>query len=257
MQVSVEDQRAVLVSLLADVAQNYLELRGAQARRAIAQENLATLDDLLQLTRQRRAAGLTTELDVRNATAQVSPTRAALPALELQITQGDPSAQQAARRRARGAARRARQRPRRSHRYPPQVPIGLPAELARRRPDIREAEANLHAATAQIGVAVGDLFPRLTLSASGGFQSETLGKSAAVGQPFGCFGPALDMPVFDRGRWKTVQLYRRAGAGGGARLSSAPCSMRCTKSRMRSPPMAPISSSAVARPTRCCRIATR
>jgi NodT family efflux transporter outer membrane factor (OMF) lipoprotein len=90
---------------------------------------------------------------------------------------------------------------------PPEVSIGLPAELARRRPDIREAEANLHAATAQIGVAVADLFPRLTFAANGGFQSETTGNLLQWASRFGSLGPTLDVPIFDRGRWKAVHLY--------------------------------------------------
>jgi NodT family efflux transporter outer membrane factor (OMF) lipoprotein len=90
---------------------------------------------------------------------------------------------------------------------PPELPIGLPADLARRRPDIREAEANLHSATAQIGVAVGDLFPRLTLAASGGFQSETPGNLLSWASRFGSIGPSFDLPIFDRGRWKSVHLY--------------------------------------------------
>src|ERR1019366_2890938 len=87
VQVSVEDQRSVLVAMLADIAQNYLQLRGAQARLQIARENLASVDELLDLTSQRRAAGLTTYIDVSNASAQASATRAELPAIELQITQ--------------------------------------------------------------------------------------------------------------------------------------------------------------------------
>ena len=87
VQVSVEDQRGVLVSVLADVAQNYLELRGAQLRLRVSKENLATLNELLDLTRQRRAAGLTTEIDVSNAAAQAYATQASLPPLDGQITQ--------------------------------------------------------------------------------------------------------------------------------------------------------------------------
>ena len=90
---------------------------------------------------------------------------------------------------------------------PAEVAIGMPAEMARRRPDIREAEASLHAATAQIGVAVADLFPRLTLAATGGDQSETLGQLFDWASRFGSIGPSLDLPVFDRGRWRTVHLY--------------------------------------------------
>jgi len=90
---------------------------------------------------------------------------------------------------------------------PSDVSIGVPAELARRRPDIREAEASLHAATAQIGVAVADLFPRLTLTATGGFQSETAGNLLEWASRFGSLGPTLALPIFDRGRWQTLRLY--------------------------------------------------
>jgi NodT family efflux transporter outer membrane factor (OMF) lipoprotein len=205
VQVSVEDQHSVLVSVLADVAQSYLELRGAQARLRTAKENLATIEELLDLTRQRRAAGLTTYIDVSNATAQATATRAALPAFELQITQNINQLSQLLAREPE-ALRGELDGPAPLPSAPAKVPIGLPAELARRRPDIRKAEANLHAATAQIGVAVADLFPRLTFSADGGFQSETAGKLLEWASRFGSMGPTLDVPVFDRGRWKAVHL---------------------------------------------------
>jgi NodT family efflux transporter outer membrane factor (OMF) lipoprotein len=206
VQVSVEDQHAVLVSVLADVAQIYLELRGAQTRLHIAQENLATNEELLDLTRQRRAAGLTTYIDVSNASAQATATRAELPSFELQITQ---NINQLSRLLAREpeALRGELGSPAQVPSAPPEVSIGLPAELARRRPDIREAEANLHAATAQIGVAVADLFPRLTFAANGGFQSETTGNLLQWASRFGSLGPTLDVPIFDRGRSKAVHLY--------------------------------------------------
>lgn len=206
VQVSVEDQHSVLVSVLADVARSYLELRGAQARLHIAKENLATIEELLDLTRQRRAAGLTTYIDVSNAAAQATATRAELPASELQITQNINQLSQLLAREPE-ALRGELESPAPLPSVPATVPIGLPAELARRRPDIREAEANLHAATAQTGVAVADLFPRLTLAANGGLQSETPGKLLEWASRFGSVGPALDVPVFDRGRWKTVRLY--------------------------------------------------
>ena len=206
-QVSLEDQRAVQVSLISQVAQNYIALRGAQARRAVALENLGTLTELLQLTQQRHAAGLNTELDVRNALAQLSQTRATVPALDLAITQS--LHELANLLGAQPEALRAElQRPEAIPPVPPRVPIGLPAELVRRRPDIREAEASLHAATAQIGVAVADLFPQLTLSGAGGFQSDTLGSLLHWTSLFGSVGPALQLPVLDRGAWRTVSLYR-------------------------------------------------
>ena len=206
VQVSVEDQHSVLVSVFADVARSYLELRGAQAKLDTAKENLATIEELLDLTRQRRAAGMTTYIDVSNAAAQATATRAALPAFELQITQTINQLSQLLAREPE-ALRGELDSPSPLPSVPADVPIGLPAELARRRPDIREAEASLHAATAQIGVAVADLFPRLTLAANGGFQSETSGKLLEWASRFGSMGPTLDVPVFDRGRWKAVRLY--------------------------------------------------
>jgi outer membrane protein, multidrug efflux system len=206
VQVSVEDQRSVLVSVLADVAQSYLELRGAQAKLHTAKENLATIEELLDLTRQRRAAGMTTYIDVSNAAAQATATRAALPAFDLQITQNINQLSQLLAREPE-ALRGELDKPAPLPSVPAIVPISLPADLARRRPDIREAEANLHAATAQIGVAVADLFPRLTLAADGGFQSETAGKLLEWASRFASMGPTLDVPVFDRGRWKAVRLY--------------------------------------------------
>lgn len=91
---------------------------------------------------------------------------------------------------------------------PPSLPIGLPADLARRRPDIREAEAELHAATAQIGLAVGNLFPRLTLSAQGGVQSESASNLLKWASRFVTAGPALEVPIFDGSRWATVRLQK-------------------------------------------------
>ncbi len=206
VQVSVEDRHAVWMSLLADVTQNYLELRGAQTRLRVSQENLATLEQLLDLTRQRRAAGMSTDIDVSNAAAQDYSVRASLPAFELQITQSVNRLSRLIGREPE-ALRKDLQTPAGEVTVPPEISIGLPADLARRRPDIREAEANLHAATAQIGVAVANLFPRLTLAANGGFQSESAANLLEWASRFGSIGPALDLPIFDRGRWATVHLY--------------------------------------------------
>jgi len=206
LQVSAEDHRAVILALLSDVSEGYLELRGAQERLRVARENLDTIQELLELTRNRRDAGLVTQIDVSNAAAQAEVTRAEIPALEMQITQSvnllsrlldrEPEALRA----ELGA-------PMTLPAVPDTVAIGVPSALARRRPDIREAEANLHAATAQIGVAVASLFPSLTLAATGGDQSETLGHLFEWASRFGSVGPTFDLPVLDVGRWKTVRLY--------------------------------------------------
>jgi NodT family efflux transporter outer membrane factor (OMF) lipoprotein len=205
VEVSVEDRRAVLVALTADVAQSYIELRGAQSRMAVAEEDVATTRELLELTRQRRSAGLISELDVASATAQLSLTEAQVPAFDQLVTQ-DINQLSRLLGLAPEALRAELDAVAPIPPVPPSVPIGLPAELARRRPDIREAEAALHAATAQIGVAVAQLFPRLTLTAAGGFQSETVGGLTDWASRFGSLGPTLELPIFDRGRWKTVHL---------------------------------------------------
>ena len=220
VQVSIEDHRAVQIAMLADVAQSYVRLRGAQTRLRVAQENLGVIDELLELTRQRLAAGLTTHIDVSNARAQAEVTRAQIPAFELEITQ---DVNQLSRLLGREPeALRAELEPAAPvPDVPSQVSIGVPAELARHRPDIREAEAKLHAATAQVGVAVADLFPRLTLSAGGGVQSESAHQLFDWASRFGSFGPSIDLPIFDMGRWRTMHLQ-------GVRLEEAALDYRRT-----------------------------
>jgi outer membrane protein, multidrug efflux system len=90
---------------------------------------------------------------------------------------------------------------------PPVVPIGLPADLARRRPDIRRSEASLHAATARVGVAVAALFPSLTLNAAGGWQTSGVSKLLEAASRFANLGATVELPIFDGGeRRATVRL---------------------------------------------------
>jgi outer membrane protein, multidrug efflux system len=204
---SVEDQHAAMIALLGDVARAYVELRGAQLSNSTAQRSIAITRELLELTQQRRAAGLTSEVDVVQAAAQLNATEADLPTFDLAITQainqlsrllGLPPENLRQELDAAGAMPP----------LPAVVPIGLPAELARRRPDIRKAEANLHVATADIGVAVAGLYPQITLTGSGGLQSETASTLTQWASRFFVFGPTLELPVFDRGRWQTVTLQK-------------------------------------------------
>jgi multidrug efflux system outer membrane protein len=205
VQSSLEDQHAVLVSLCADVARSYMELRGAQLRQEVTARSLATESELYDLTRQRRAVGLTTDLDVANAGAELDSTRAEVPELDREVTQ-DINQLSLLLGREPDTLRAELQSVHPVPATPPELPIGLPSDLARRRPDIREAEARLHAATARIGVAVGDLFPRLTLSASGGTQSESASDLLKWASRFASIGPTLEVPLFDGSRWATVRL---------------------------------------------------
>jgi outer membrane protein, multidrug efflux system len=205
LQASVEDQHAVLVSLCADVARNYVELRGAQLRMEVTARSLATQQELYDLTKQRQAVGLTTDLDVANAGAQVDSTQALVPQIERDVTQ-DINQLSLLMGRAPDSLRAELESAQPVPQVPPLLPVGLPADLARRRPDIRQSEAKLHAATARIGVAVGDLFPRLTLTASGGTQSQSASDLLKWASRFGSIGPTFEVPIFDGSRWATVRL---------------------------------------------------
>jgi NodT family efflux transporter outer membrane factor (OMF) lipoprotein len=209
MDASAEEQRAVLLSNLAEVARDYMELRGAQARLQIARDNLKIAQDNQHLVRQRAEGGMTTDLDVANASAQVATTAAEIPSLEQQEAQlinalslllGQPPQALAA------ELHQAQPVPP----VPPTVPVGLPSELARRRPDIREAEAQLHAATADIGVAVASFYPSFLLSGSMGIQAlrtTSLFNWSALQY---AFGPTLNIPIFEGGRLKATLELRKA-----------------------------------------------
>ena len=171
----------------------------------VTDRSLATQKELYDLTRQRQAVGLTTDLDVANAGAQLDSTQALVPQLDREVTQ-DINQLSLLMGRAPDTLRSELESVQPVPQVPPVLPIGLPSDLARRRPDIRESEARLHAATARIGVAVGDLFPRLTLSASGGTQSQSASDLLKWASRFGSIGPTFEMPIFDGSRWATVRL---------------------------------------------------
>ena len=201
----------VLLSLQSDVARAYIELRGAQLRHAIAQRSLDTDHELMDLTRERRDAGLASDLDVASATSQANATAAQLPLIDAQIS-GDINQLSRLMSREPDALRSELIAEEPVPPVPPQVPAGLPSDLARRRPDIRRSEASLHAETARVGVAVADLFPRLTLTAAGGYQSEQLSQLVKAASHFGSFAPALELPIFDAGRRQANIRLQKAKA---------------------------------------------
>jgi NodT family efflux transporter outer membrane factor (OMF) lipoprotein len=195
----VEDRRDALVSLLAEVARSYVELRGAQRQAAIARANLGAQTETLELTRARLAAGLASDLDVARAEAQVQATAAQIPSLESAarasihllsvLLAQQPNAL---------AGELSREAP-----IPPtprEVPIGLPSDLLRRRPDVRRAERQLAAATARIGVATADLFPRFSLVGSLGLESSTFRDVGDLDSRFWSIGPSVSWPLLDFGR---------------------------------------------------------
>ncbi|MBI4643591.1 MAG: efflux transporter outer membrane subunit [Deltaproteobacteria bacterium] len=200
LRAAVEDRRDVLVTLVGDVGTNYFNLRGFQQQIVIARKNLEAQKKTAQITHKRFAAGFISRLDVANADAQVATTEAQIPLLESQ---------------ARGAIYNLGVLLGRQPEVlekdlaiespvpptPPQIPVGLPSDLVRRRPDIRRAEARLHAATARIGVATADLFPRFNLTGSVGVSANDLTRLGNVStSKFWSFSPSVTWPVFAGGR---------------------------------------------------------
>ena len=208
LEASADARRNSLLSVLAELARDYVQLRGIQTELAIANENIGTQRETLSLSQARFRGGLTTELDVANEAAQLQSTLAQVPQLEQQQAQminalsfllGEaPNALQAE------LITPAPVPP-----VPPRVPVGLPSELARRRPDIRQAEAQLHAATADIGVAVADFYPKVTLDGSIGLQAlkaKDLGNWGA--RQYG-LGPTISIPIFEGGKLRATLELRK------------------------------------------------
>jgi multidrug efflux system outer membrane protein len=197
------------VSITAEVARNYFELRGAQQRLAVAQRNAENQRETLRITMARLEAGRGTQLDTSRAQAQLSATLATIPDLESEITRSilrlgvltgqSPEAlipQLSA----------AQELPK----LPAIQNIGTPELLLRRRPDILVAERQLAAATAQIGVAVGDLFPRISLVGRWGFDAVDSGDLGDSSSETYAFGPSITWAAFDLGRVRQRIKQREA-----------------------------------------------
>lgn len=208
VQASEEARRATLVTSLAELARDYVLLRGYQESERIIRRNLATAQQAVRLTEERFRGGLATELDVANARAQAEATAANLPTLEQQQLQGI-NAISLLLGQPPGALAKELSPTKPVPPVPPRVPIGVPSELARRRPDIREAEARLHAATADVGAAQADFYPRFTLSGSFALQAVQLPQLGWDARTFG-IGPSVTIPIFEGGRLRRTLELRQA-----------------------------------------------
>ena len=209
LEASVEDRRDVSVTLLGDVAKNYIDLRGYQRRLVVARDNLKAQQETLDLTRVRFEAGLASDLDVAQAEARVNTTAAQIPALESSLKQAayaldvllglQPAAlwDELSKEMA-------------IPRLPPEVLVGLPSDLLRRRPDIRRAERQLAAATAQIGAATADLFPKFSLTGAFGLQSVSASDWFTGGSRLWSIGPTIRWPIFDAGKIRANIEVRNA-----------------------------------------------
>jgi multidrug efflux system outer membrane protein len=186
------------VTVCAEIALDYIQLRGVQEQIAIADDNLKSEQRTAGLTRQRLAAGFVSALDVANADAQVATTASAIPVLETSARQSIYALSVLL---ARPPADLVDQlsRPGPVPLTPPEVPVGLPSDLLKRRPDIREAAAQWHAANAQIGVAKADLFPQFSLTGSVNYQSDLLRTMYAGANRLWTAGPSVTWPIFQGG----------------------------------------------------------
>ena len=170
LQATEEDLRDVLVSLFAEVALNYVEIRSYQTRLAITEANLAAQSEIYDITRWRREAGLTTQLDVDQARRSLETTRADIPNLRTDLAQAQYQLALLLGEQP-GALERVLAEPKPIPIVPAEVAVGVPADVLRQRPDVRSAERKLAAQTAQIGVAAAERYPKLKLSGSIGLEA--------------------------------------------------------------------------------------
>jgi NodT family efflux transporter outer membrane factor (OMF) lipoprotein len=208
VQAAVEDRRDVLVTLVSEVAVDYIQLRSFQRRVDIAEKNLISERRTAEVTKRRFDTGFVPKLDVDNAVGQAASTEADIPPLETAAQQEiyalailldrPPSAL---------LDELGSEAP--IPVTPPRIPIGLPSELLRRRPDIRRAEAQLHAATAQIGVAVADFFPQFSFTGDFDFETNKPRLITNWTSSVWSFGPSVSWPIFTAGRLEAnVELQK-------------------------------------------------
>ena len=193
-------QREITTELVANVASAYFTLRALDLQLEITRRALASRQDSLRLTQILANGGSTSLLDVRQAEQLVFTAGSEIPSLEQQIEQQENFISILL---GNNPASVPRGRPLTDQPHPPTVPAGLPASLLQRRPDIHQAEEQLIAANAQIGVARAQYFPQISLTANAGYQSSALTSLFTGPTGFWTFGSTLAQPIFTGGRLKS------------------------------------------------------
>jgi NodT family efflux transporter outer membrane factor (OMF) lipoprotein len=208
-QAQVEATNDALVMLEGQVADAYVQVRGAQQLLASQQQNVAAAQSSLDLTRRQQAQGLATGLDVDQAITQLGDNQSRLPGYEKQEQQainqlsllvGEPP----------GTLDALLTPVAPMPTVPSVVGIGVPSELARRRPDIRQAEAQLHAATANVGVATASFYPDISLMGESGFRALDASYLTNWASLFYSFGPSVSLPIFQGGKLTASLRMARA-----------------------------------------------
>ncbi|BAU49195.1 RND transporter [Sulfurifustis variabilis] len=199
LEASVADAQDVYVSLLAEVALNYVEVRSFQTRLAIAEANLGTQTETYDITRWRAQAGLTTELDVQRARFNLEQTRAEIPSLRSGLEQAKNRLAVLLGERP-GALAPELDAPAAIPVVPAEVAVGVPADVLRRRPDVRAAERRLAAQTAEVGVAAAARYPGFALLGSIGLEALTGSRLFTSAARTSTAAANASWTVFDAGR---------------------------------------------------------
>jgi NodT family efflux transporter outer membrane factor (OMF) lipoprotein len=211
-----EERRGILIARQSELASDYMTLRSLQEQLRITTANRDAAAKLLQLSQSRYKSGLVSELDVDSAQSELQHTNALIPQFEQRIAMqinainllmGMPP----------GGLNTELVQTAGIPLVPPAVPIGLPSELAHRRPDIREAEAELHAATAEVGQAMADFYPKVTIDAGFGLQSFSFRDMGMWSSRMWNVGPSITIPIFQGGRL-TGQLQMKKASQRAAAL---------------------------------------
>jgi multidrug efflux system outer membrane protein len=198
IEVEVENSRDVLITLLGEVARNYIELRANQRLAAITRENLHAQQETQELTQIRQQTGLASMLEVAQAQAQTAATQAQLPNYETVVKQSIHALSVLLGKEPGALAVRLDQQS--------AIPIftvdaiaNLPSELLQRRPDIRRAERQLAVANASVGIATAELYPKINLAAFIGLQNTTVTDFTPLGKSWSA-ASSLTMPIFNWGK---------------------------------------------------------
>ena len=200
-------REAVITTLVSDVATAYFQLRELDLELELSRRTLASRQDSLQLTQTLANGGATSLLDVRQAEQLVFTAAESIPNLERQIEQQENFISTLL---GNNPGPIARGKTLTEQPHAPDVPAGLPSTLLERRPDIREAEAQLIAANAQIGVAKAAYFPQINLTATAGYQSSALTSLFTGPAGLWSFGGSLVQPIFTGGRIRSNVRFTEA-----------------------------------------------
>jgi outer membrane protein, multidrug efflux system len=200
-------QQAVISSLVANVATAYFQLRALDSELEIAKRTLGSRQQSLQLTRLLETHGSASDLDVSQSEQLLYTASETIPDLERQIQQQENLLSILLGENPRSIPRG---RPLTEQPAPDNVPAGLPSELLERRPDVREAEANMMAANAQIGIAKAAFFPSISLTGTGGLESNALNQFLSAPSQTWNAGLSITQPVFEGGRLRSGLRLSRA-----------------------------------------------